>query len=720
MLNIFRVPLLIAAVSLTLFKCGSPKKTSSNPNAGSGGGNPSKIGLIGQIDVSDFIGLAFKQGKQGQGQTSGYYGEISAIKKDGSDEGVLIPNLPSGDISDACEIGGFVFLEQSALFGQPEVYAILKRNGRVYGIDQSLLKFGVCRTISGVRGAFNLMSNDNIRFVRRSGENLIVTLDASSGELVITSESITTSVFYSASNSSGDIIYSSNGVGRGDGRFEYTISIRDTKGKIRVIETVDDVGGGQPRCFFAGAGETKDYFYYVKSDKFNIVKKSGETFTKITSSISAGTNCPESIYPIGNSLYFTNGSLSTYSAIFGKITTRADGDLTVESSEIPNIQTIRKMIGKDNEIFLVVGTQGSDGVLKLNTATGIIENIQAPDSATKQTINDFSVLPGKWLSFLQYNGGKYAHKFLPEAIQTMMDGDITLPQIAKLILWEVPGCKEGYGRKSYVCTPFVCESKKVDSVSCVSEKLNSAVAAKSRTCSEDRFSFSYGTCVAQQCNVGHSLLAGSNECAPNICQPNTALGNVSCVDDKPNSSVASKSKSCSTDGQTFIFGSCSVSACANGFVLSANNCNTNVTIRKSKFTLYTTTTINSVSTDNPVVGSLTVTAGSTTKIQIGRDIEFLYNGGTIGDGYTEPSTNLQNTTGSHTDYTWSVTGGSLNRIGILDGYSYNYVAPTTAGTYKLNFTLVKTWQSNSGQEITNAVKAAAGSQFTREYSIIVQ
>ena len=76
-------------------------------------------------------------------------------------------------------------------------------------------------------------------------------------------------------------------------------------------------------------------------------------------------------------------------------------------------------------------------------------------------------------------------------------------------------------------------------------------------------------------------------------------------------------------------------------------------------------------------------------------------------------------TGSHTDYSWSSSAGALSRTNIYDGYSYNFIAPNQAGTYTITVTLTKSWIASS-VDITDAVKAAAGSQFTAQFTVVVQ
>ena len=78
-------------------------------------------------------------------------------------------------------------------------------------------------------------------------------------------------------------------------------------------------------------------------------------------------------------------------------------------------------------------------------------------------------------------------------------------------------------------------------------------------------------------------------------------------------------------------------------------------------------------------------------------------------------------TGSHTDYSWSSSpgAGALSRTGLYDGYSYNFIAPNQAGTYTITVTLTKSWSASS-VDITDAVKAAAGAQFTAQFTVVVQ
>ena len=279
---------------------------------------------------------------------------------------------------------------------------------------------------------------------------------------------------------------------------------------------------------------------------------------------------------------------------------------------------------------------------------------------------------------------------------------------------EASACTSGYSvsptTKTCVANTLCTPNAQLGTVSCVADVPNSTTASKTKSCSADGQSYVYGTCEASACASGYSVSPTTKTCvADTLCTPNAQLGAVSCAADIPNSTAASKTKSCSPDGQSYLYGTCSLSTCKSGFVAAGNVCTSTVQILRAAFALYKNGT--------PVSQNLTVSVGSTTKISIGRDIQFRYNSTTYGDGMTSFGYPIE--TGSHTDYSWSSSAGALSRTNIYDGYSYNFIAPNQAGTYTITVTLTKSWIASS-VDITDAVKAAAGSQFTAQFTVVVQ
>ena len=281
---------------------------------------------------------------------------------------------------------------------------------------------------------------------------------------------------------------------------------------------------------------------------------------------------------------------------------------------------------------------------------------------------------------------------------------------------EASACASGYSVSptTKTCVAFIActPNAQLGTVSCVADSPNSTTATKSQSCSANGQSYVYGTCEASACASGYSVSTTTKTCVANtLCTPNAQLGTVSCVADSPNSTTATKSQSCSANGQSYIYGACSLSTCKSGFIVQGNVCSSTVEIKKAAFALYNNGTA--------VSQNLTVNAGSTTKISIGRDIQYIYGSTTYGDGWT--SYGVPIVTGSHTDYSWSSSpgAGALSRTGLYDGYSYNFIAPNQAGTYTITVTLTKSWSASS-VDITDAVKAAAGAQFTAQFTVVVQ
>jgi hypothetical protein len=640
----FRVTAVLAFALLSAASCGRTKTTSSTPNNG-GSGEHLQEGLLGQIDVSNYVGIALKV----QASHPYYQNALYGLKKDGSYQQLDLPNVIVG-IEKVCQSEKLIIVNNENAYSQggARFLLIVKSDGKVYGVATPI--YNICNGSGG--NIANTPSADLLSW-KSSGGSEIVKVDISSGVPVSKLEKLDPAAFSYASNSSGDIIYYSSKVTYGDGRVQApAISIREANGRTYQLDTL--AKDSQPNCFFSGLDQFKNDFYYMYDGKFYIVRKSGTNYTKTLSkaSVPIGLQCWKN-FRTNKAIFFpTTTLMGDLNAIF-KFTLLSDGDLNIASFPFVDASYFEQIVGNDDWIYVVAKKLDvGSSILKFNLQDGSYSTILSYDKGAGKEIQDLSLLPSNWLSFLQYDSASrtYTHKMIAEGKAVVVEPDVVLPEIGQLVAWEIPGCKQGYSRKNYICSPFMCE-------------------------------------------------------------PNAFLGTVSCVGDVANSSAATKPKSCSADGQSFNFGTCTVTACSPGYSVLANACSTGVTLTKAIFALYSI---------DSAVAALTVNAGSTTKIAIGRQIEYLYGGTTYAQGFTG-SSGYPNIYGSHTDYNWSVTGGTLNRTGLFDGYSYNYVAPALPGTYKLKVVLTTSWLINSNNtDITNAVRDAAGTQFTKEFVINVQ
>ena len=135
----------------------------------------------------------------------------------------------------------------------------------------------------------------------------------------------------------------------------------------------------------------------------------------------------------------------------------------------------------------------------------------------------------------------------------------------------VTGCQAGYNLQNNSCIANACTPKQsLGSVSCTDEITYSATATKTKTCNAAGSDYLYGSCGATGCLAGFNLQ--NNSCVANTCTPDEALGTVSCTDEIPYTASATKSKTCNATGAGYVYGSCGVSGCLDGYNLQNNSC----------------------------------------------------------------------------------------------------------------------------------------------------
>lgn len=219
-----------------------------------------------------------------------------------------------------------------------------------------------------------------------------------------------------------------------------------------------------------------------------------------------------------------------------------------------------------------------------------------------------------------------------------------------------------------------------------------------------------------QCTAGQTFSQSLQRCV--LCTPNQLMETISCVNESPNSLTAIKKKTCSADGQSYLLSQCAASSCQSGYNLSSGgHCTAStgpISNVEALFTLYKIEDY----TPAPVASELTVAPNSTTTIAIGRYVKFNFNDGIRGEGMVGTNGH-PNIFGSHSDYKWEATGGNLHRKYVYSGSAYKYDAPETPGTYKIKITLDKNWTFDN-QDYSDAVNAAAGSLFTKEFIVVVK
>ncbi|MEI6832659.1 MAG: hypothetical protein WCL28_01600 [bacterium] len=120
--------------------------------------------------------------------------------------------------------------------------------------------------------------------------------------------------------------------------------------------------------------------------------------------------------------------------------------------------------------------------------------------------------------------------------------------------------------------PKICSPSSSSSVSCVGESNGSTAATKTKSCDSDGLSYTYGACLATACAPGFTLNMTTKACVAQICVPNAPATPESCIGTIANSSVASRPRTCSSDGLSYIPGTCSLTSCNSGFYKSGNSC----------------------------------------------------------------------------------------------------------------------------------------------------
>ncbi len=133
------------------------------------------------------------------------------------------------------------------------------------------------------------------------------------------------------------------------------------------------------------------------------------------------------------------------------------------------------------------------------------------------------------------------------------------------------GCLTGYNLQSNSCVANACTpNQSLAAVSCINEIAFSATATKPMACNDVGSGYTYGSCSVSGCLTGYNLQ--SNSCVANTCTPNQILAPVSCINEILDSATATKSKTCNAAGSDYVFGSCAVSSCVAGFVVTNNTC----------------------------------------------------------------------------------------------------------------------------------------------------
>jgi hypothetical protein len=132
-------------------------------------------------------------------------------------------------------------------------------------------------------------------------------------------------------------------------------------------------------------------------------------------------------------------------------------------------------------------------------------------------------------------------------------------------------CQSGYLLQNNSCVPQTCApSASLGDIDCAGEIPFSAVALKSRACNSAGDGYRYGACAVSTCQSGY--LRTGNSCAPQACVPGAATASVSCTAEIPFSASATKSKTCNSIGDDFDYGPCSLAACQSGYVMQSGAC----------------------------------------------------------------------------------------------------------------------------------------------------
>lgn len=132
-------------------------------------------------------------------------------------------------------------------------------------------------------------------------------------------------------------------------------------------------------------------------------------------------------------------------------------------------------------------------------------------------------------------------------------------------------CASGYHAIENNCIVPTCPpNKNLESIDCKDEIKHATKAEKSKTCSSSGDSFTYGSCNLLSCEEGYEI--SENSCIPERCTPNEVLGSIDCKDEIPNSSVAEKSKLCNSAGDGYEYGKCNLLSCENEYLKANNTC----------------------------------------------------------------------------------------------------------------------------------------------------
>lgn len=134
----------------------------------------------------------------------------------------------------------------------------------------------------------------------------------------------------------------------------------------------------------------------------------------------------------------------------------------------------------------------------------------------------------------------------------------------------VVACMPGFKKSANQCQVEPCTPGRIQQTSCISKIQNAVLAVEIQTCRSDGNSYEPGECKLEACYPG--FLAKENKCIPETCRPTDPQGDQPCMDEILNSSEASKTKTCNSTGDQYVFGPCVLKSCNNGYVAKNDKC----------------------------------------------------------------------------------------------------------------------------------------------------
>ena len=118
----------------------------------------------------------------------------------------------------------------------------------------------------------------------------------------------------------------------------------------------------------------------------------------------------------------------------------------------------------------------------------------------------------------------------------------------------------------------LCTPDSVEYLSCSNEIPNALSASRTRTCNSEGEDYTYSLCNLISCiNVFEK---DGNDCSIQLSEICTAnfVDSISCTHEIANALSASKSRTCSSDGLNYTYGTCILSSCSNGYEPNGNSC----------------------------------------------------------------------------------------------------------------------------------------------------